>query len=323
MSSAGTDSLQYPFPFFVGSGRSGTTLVQAMFSSHPALAVVHESQFIPRLAGRYTRGRFAAEAFLNDVARSPDFRRLHLDLDELRQRLLLVGDYPQAVREIFTCYAVANGKSRYGDKTPGYVLDLDLLARLFPEARFVHVIRDGRDVAMSYLERQFGPGDLGQAALYWRQRVTAGQDSGARLGPQRYQELRYEELIDDPEETLKKVCGFIALEYDPSMLRYFERVDQLTAAAADPGAHQSLSLPPTRGLRDWRTQMEPADVALFERLAGGTLASLGYHRASERASPATLLKAAAIRGRWFRARLVNRVGRTINRGRRAFGRPRA
>ncbi|MEX0668086.1 MAG: sulfotransferase, partial [Acidimicrobiia bacterium] len=205
--------------------------------------------------------------------------------------------------------------------TPGYVLDLDLLARLFPEARFVHVIRDGRDVALSYLERRFGPGDLGQAALYWRRRVTAGQEGGARLGPHRYQELRYEELIDDPEGIVKRVCTFIHLEYDPSMLRYFERADELTAAAADPDAHQSLALPPTHGLRDWRTQMEPSDVALFEGLAGGTLASLGYDRVFDRAKSATVLKAAASRGRWFKERLVSLVRRAINRGRRAVGRP--
>ena len=103
--------------------------------------------------------------------------------------------YADAIRLVYSCYARSKGKLRYGDKTPRYVRKLELISRVFPEARFVHVIRDGRDVALSLLERDWGPKTIEQAASLWRKRVRAGRRAGAILGRRCYIEVRYEDLV--------------------------------------------------------------------------------------------------------------------------------
>jgi len=298
------------FPIFVGSGRSGTTLVQAIFSAHPDLAITHESQFIPRLADRqYMReGMFASEMFVRDLNRNPDYRRLEVDDGALLRSLAErpASDYSDAVRRVFMLYAEARGKTRYGDKSPGYVLHMERLAKLFPEARFVHVIRDGRAVALSYVETRFGPKDVPAGALYWQRRVTAGRASGHELGSDRYQELKYENVIADPEAAVRDVCPFLGLEFEPAMLRYFEQGEKLRSETADPGAHQSLALPPTRGLRNWREEMSDSDAAIFEALAGSTLTDFGYETSGKNPSPVTVLRAGRAWVHWQAQRAAAR-----------------
>ena len=239
------------FPFVVGCSRSGTTLLRALLDAHPLLAVPPESHFavLPRLRLR----------------RDPWFRLWEIDPPDLRG--LGVAD---AVRAVFAAYAAAHGKPRYADKTPHYVSHLPLLADRFPEARFVHVVRDGRDVALSLLEVPWGPDDLEGAALHWRRRVLEGRAAG--LGPARYRELRYEALVADPERELRGLAAWLELSYDPAMLDPARR----PVAMPYPEHHHRLALAPTPGLRDWRREMSAADAARFQAVAGDALAELGY-----------------------------------------------
>src|SRR4051794_27962840 len=130
------------FPFVVGCSRSGTTLLRALLDAHPLLAVPPESHF-------------AVAPRLRRLGRDPWFRLWGIEPPDLRGL-----DVADAVRAVFAAYAAAQGKPRYADKTPHYVSHLPLLAERFPEARFVHVVRDGRDVALSLLEVPWGPDDV-------------------------------------------------------------------------------------------------------------------------------------------------------------------
>lgn len=301
---------QEVFPFFVGSGRSGTTLVQAIFSAHPELEVAHESQFIPRLAKRaYGLGEgFDGTMFLRDLARLPDFQRMALDPDRLSRGMADVSSYADAIRVVFSEYAAKRGKRLYGDKTPGYILHMELIAELLPEARFVHVVRDGRDVALSYLETRFGPSTLTEAALYWRRRVTEGRRAGLRMGPARYREVRYEELVANPAEVTRELCDFVGIAFDTRMLTYFEDGSRLRSETADPAAHRHLNRPPTTRLRDWRTEMSPGDAAVFDVLAGDALVEFGYARSTSRPSAEALMTAVAGRASWELKRVIT-IGR--------------
>jgi hypothetical protein len=273
-----------PFPFFVGCGRSGTTLVRAMFDSHPEMAIPHESHFIVPLArgrSRYERPEgFATETFVADLVQHPWFSRWGLAEDEVRESLRSnpPADCPEAIRRLFTLYARRRSKPRYADKTPGYVNHLSLLAAFLPEARFVHVIRDGREVALSLLEMEWGPTSFRDAAFYWKERVERGRRTGGRLGSERYREVRYEELVRDPEARLRELCAFVGVPFDSTMLRYHDRAEDVVTAAEFPHRHRRLFLPPTEGLRDWRRQMSLEELARFEAVAGGLLSELGYER---------------------------------------------
>jgi hypothetical protein len=268
------------FPFVVGCPRSGTTLLRAMLDSHPQLAIPGESYFIVELAPKHTRRfrRFDAGSFADDVLRHERFQQWSLPEADVRNALERARPrrFADAVRVLYEVYASREGKPRYGDKTPNYVLQLGLLGSLFDDGRFVHVVRDGRDVALSVMGiDEWGPKGPVGAARYWVRHVEAGRDAGRALG-ERYLEVRYDQLVDAPQETLAGVATFLELDYDDAMLSYPARFDDVIAPDLQPEIHQRLRRPPTKGLRSWREQMSHDDVAAFEAVAGDALAKFGF-----------------------------------------------
>lgn len=276
------------FPFFVGCPRSGTTLVRAMFDSHPALAVPGESHFIVRMArecGGYARDDgFAASAFVADLLADERFALWQLSEAAVRDALTETAPsgLADALRAVYASYAAHRDKPSYADKTPGYVRNIPLLADLFPEARFVHVLRDGRDVALSLMDVDWASrqGDFEAITAFWKTNVEAACKAGEQLGRARYRELRYERLVADPETVLRDTCAFLQLPYERAMLTYHERAGELAATLRAPDDHRHLTHPPVSGLRDWRTQMSPQHLARFEAIAGDTLERMDYPRAT-------------------------------------------
>ncbi|MDQ3940445.1 MAG: sulfotransferase, partial [Actinomycetota bacterium] len=287
-----------PFPFIVGEGRSGTTLLRAMLDAHPNVAIPPESLFMTDLGarGRLTMKRtgFDSGSFVSQLSSEPTFPRWELPTQEIAQDLAHrpAKDYPDAVRRIYALYARARGKPRYGDKSPMNCRQLPLIAALWPEARFVHLVRDGRDVAASYLDVAFGPSSFGEAAYTWKKSVSIADRDGEKLGALRYRVVRYEELVDEPHVVLADLCAFLDLEFDDRMLQYHEDATDVIASMSFPERHRKLEQPPTPGLRDWRKTMSDRDVAAFEVIAGATLERHGYERRHRR--PAASVRARAL-----------------------------
>jgi hypothetical protein len=185
----------------------------------------------------------------------------------------------EALDAVFSAYAAKHGKLRWGDKTPMYLRHLGLIERLFPDAQYVHLIRDGRDAALAFLDMPPGvvtrtwahPRSAAGFACEWRVEVTRARELGRRLGPKRYHELRYEDLVADTETVVRSICDFAAIPFEPQMLEFAGAVD-----VSEKPHHQRLLQPPTSGLRDWRTQMADDDVRAFEAIAGDLLGELGY-----------------------------------------------
>lgn len=273
------------FPMFVGCGRSGTTLLRNIFDAHPDLAVTHEAHFVGPMATRRTRYEtpdgFNLEYFIADLFKNPNFVRQGLTEDNLREVLAVSSPtgFSEAVRGVFAAYASAQGKTFYGDKTPGTVSHIALIGSLFPEVKFVHVIRDGRAVALSYLDRpEWGPQTMGEAAHHWKSRIARGREGGAVVGSERYVEVKYEDFLERPEDLTRELCQFLGLEFSDSMLRYHEVAHEFIAGTKDPEAFKNLARPVTKSLRNWREEISESDLELFESIAGGLLESLGYER---------------------------------------------
>jgi hypothetical protein len=257
------------------------------------------------------RDRFRTETFLDDLAGYRGFRRWDLPPESVRTAFAdePPSSLPEAVRLVYRAYARANGKHRYGDKTPIHVLNVGLLAELFPESRFVHVLRDGRDVACSYLQQDFGPRTSAEAAFRWKRAVRAGRRSGQALEGGRYTEVRYERLVTDPEETLRAVSAFAELTFDTAMLDY-HRSDRVPAERPH---YRSVGRPPTPGLRDWRREMRRGDLVVFEALAGDLLDELGYERGVPRIGAAGRVAAAAAWAGVQARRAGHRVAKLLSR----------
>lgn len=309
------------FPMFVGCGRSGTTLFRNIFDSHPDLAMTHEAHFIAPMGARRERytnreGGLDIDVFVADLFADSNFRRQGLEEGLVRRSLEEANapGFAEAVRVVFGLYAAAQGKPLYGDKTPGSVTHIELLGSLFPEARFVHIIRDGRAVALSYLERpEWGPKTMAEAAQHWKSRVTRGRRGGEALGRSRYREVKYEDMVADPERVTRELCEFLGLGYAPDMLDYHRRGAEFIAETKDPEAFKNLAKPVTKDLRDWRDQMSAADAALFEAIAGDLLVDLGYEVQDSgntvRARTQALVSAAAWQGKRAMAFVSRRAAR--------------
>ncbi len=286
-----------PFPFVVGCNRSGTTLLRAMLDAHPALSVPPEAYFTLRaLRPASPAEPFAPAARVAEIESNRSFATWALPSRALAGLTTDPPPDPAAlVRAVYRIYAEHHGKPRAGDKTPRNVLHVPTIAAALPEARFVHLVRDGRDVVPSVREHLLGPESLPATIDYWRDRVLAGRRAGAALGPARYLEVRYEDLVADPESVLPDVCRFLGLEYGPAMLDYPGRADRVIAGTWDARRHEGVSRPPTAGVRDWRATMAPADLRLFDELAGDLLDELGYGRSGLSASASARARARAWR----------------------------
>jgi hypothetical protein len=288
----------------LGVSRSGTTLLKEMLDRHSALAIPSESYFIPQLWDRHGE-RSSADEILDDLGRIARVREWGVAPEDVRARLPEGAGFNEVVDAVYRSYAEARGKARYGDKTPSYMQYLGLLGRVFPEAQYVHIVRDGRDACLSFLamkrKPRFNlgrPRRLAEFACAWRLEVEGAQWFGERLGPGRYLELRYEDLVAEPEARLREVCGFLGLELEPGQLEYHRDVDP--ARLQD---HPRLAEPPQKGVRRWRDEMRPGDQDLFEAIAGDLLARLGYSRAFPAPSSAARARA-AVEWATFRGRLA-------------------
>jgi hypothetical protein len=252
-----------------------------MLDRHSQLAVPDESYFIPQVAARH-RGAIDVEAFCDDISRIRTLADWGLPVDDVRAALPAAATVSDGIDAIFSVHAARHGKTRWGDKTPMYMQYLPLIDGLFPHARYVHIVRDGRDAAASFLAMPAGvatatwahPRSPAEFACQWSTEVQAARALGANAGADRYLEVRYEQLVADPPWELSAICRFAGLEYEPGMVDYASHLD----LSGKPHLTR-LAQPPTQGVRNWRDDMAPAAVAEFEAVAGDVLASCGYELA--------------------------------------------
>jgi sulfotransferase family protein len=281
-----------PAPFIVGVDRSGTTLLRLMLDAHPDLAIPAETMFLEKVAAPPMAGA-SREQFFETVTGAMTWDNLGLTREAFRAALDEIEPFSLAegTRCFFRLYAQQRGKARWGDKTPYYRTMMPRIQALLPEAHFIHLIRDGRDIALSLRPLWFGPGDdIEKQAQFWVRHITTARKAADAL--EHHLEIRYEALVSQPRKTLKRVCDFIGLPFDPAMMRYHRSADarlrefKTTYGPRDrtPGdmetfltIHERVKSPPDpERIGRWRTEMSSEDRRRYEAVAGPLLAELGY-----------------------------------------------
>jgi hypothetical protein len=290
---------QPPF-FIVGADRSGTTMLRLMLNRHPELAIPPESHFLIPLLQAFPVDRSLspeqARHAVSVITRHPRFATWKTTAEVLEEELtsLDTATLGSLIDTAFRLEIAATGKRRWGDKTPGYARAIADLGRLFPEAVFIHVVRDGRDVSLSLRERTWHGWTEYQRACYWADTVRTAESLGRRLGPSRYLTVQYRDLVLDPEWSVREVCKFLQVDFTDAMIGFYEDAfEHLADFERTSGIHAKLGRQPRASDVDrWKNESSSWRIFLFEAVAGPALDQLGFARGCGRrwACAAALLR---------------------------------
>jgi hypothetical protein len=266
-------------PFFiVGSPRSGTTLLQAMLNAGETMFIPPETHFLPTYSVWTTGGwrRPDREQVLRLIKKTVCERNeLPVIWPELRRELETTGK--DAVNQFDTLLShIQNRRApdrRIGEKTPAHLLYVERLAEHYRDAQFIRIVRDGRDVVVSHREA-FGSHPL-HMAVRWRVHQRQSQRFSVALSENRFLTVRYENLVTEPEEELRRVCAYLDEPFDPAMLRPQDR-DELGFAKRE--SHKVRTLMPidTTRIGRYRDILAPRTIAMLQVVFGKTLVEEGY-----------------------------------------------
>ena len=295
-SSYSSDISSEPF-FIIGSARSGTTMLRLMLNDHPRLRIPRETAFLPQLIGQFSPNlplseddqRLAFELVSNHWkweiwATNPE--RLRDTISSLQQPLLC-----QLIDSIYRNCSNPKNKPRWGDKTLSCTEKVEHMHQVFPNAKFIHVIRDARDVCLSihnaYLQdtnsswRKNGQ-NISDAANFWCRRVDFGIKARRKLDSDLYLEIKYEDLVLKTEETLEKICTFIGEKYDSRMLNFYKNgaIEEMDTSKPQNNQYHKKTLRPPKpsDVYRWRKEMSLVNIALVEAIAGKTMDQVGQIR---------------------------------------------
>jgi sulfotransferase family protein len=279
-----------PSPVFVlGCPRSGTTVLYHMLLSAGNFAVYRAESNVLNLLGPKFGNLSSARnrrRLLDSWLRSKLFRVTGLEARDIEQKIMGECRTPlDFLRITMEETARKQGVERWADCTPDHLLHIPEIHRGLPEARIIHIIRDGRDVALSYVKQNWAyplPWDkhehLAVAGMYWEWIVRRGREYGRRMGAN-YREVRFENLVEHPRETLAELGEFIGqdLDYDRIQSAGIGSVSAPNTSFQGEAVREGFH-PVAR----WKTKLSPQEIANFEALVGGFLQQLGYSLSSER-----------------------------------------
>jgi hypothetical protein len=285
-----TDDLARGLFFIVGTGRCGTTLLQAMLSCHSRIYIPPETNFFaywyPGRVGPTPTGagnRFAsveeARAYIAWASAMRFWPDLQLDEDRLaRDTIDLGADAKALFLAAMTQFRERSGKPHLGEKTPIHRKHVKRIARDFPDARFIGIYRDPRDTVTSMLGLDWGRhGSAYRHARTWARSMRLQVEHEQLLGPERFTTLRYESLIEDPEAELRRLCAFLGEDFQPDMLHPEQR--------KDPGFNEretrwkGLTLSPVSKQRigRYREKLRPEQVWIIEKAVGDRYLRAGHY----------------------------------------------
>jgi sulfotransferase family protein len=307
-------------PFFlVGNDRSGTTMLRLILDRSD-VAVPPESMFLADFAPVRRAGGLEdperAARLVREVWNHPRVRAWKLEggPPSVPGGLRHEQAYRFVVSAPFEAYAAAQGKSRWGDKTPLYLRFVDELHEVWPEARFVVLVRDGRDVALSVKRVPFGANNAWAAAQTWAHGIRLGLEAERRY-PDQVLTVRYEDVVAEPGAQVARLCLFLGLPFEDGMLA-IERTDpaKIHKDQADWFTNVWAGIN-TSAVGKWKTAMSARDQRVFSSVAGAELEALGYEPVEADGAPSAwpyVAHDAAMRGvNFVKLRVVQERGREI------------
>ena len=280
-------------PFFIiGANRSGTTLLRRMLMAHGGVFVPPESDEIGyciRLwrQNSHLEWRDLVYLVLGVMAFRSNIGRYHTDIRSLAEELLVVDKHRQSLGYLIDRYYrhLADNQGRHaesvlwGDKTPSNTFKLHRIESVFPNARYIHLYRDGCDVVRSLIESELER-NASKAAQFWVDSIAAARDFG-KAAEHRFMELRYEDLVTDPTREIESICSFLEIDYRSEMATSVSHVDRMKDVL-DRGIHRKVTktIDPSNIGRG-RAGLGERVLAELGPLMDEMLRELGYARCDE------------------------------------------
>ena len=291
--------MQPPF-FIIGAQRSGTTLLRLLLNAHPEVAIPEEGTFWMPLLRKRQRDisrrlcGWELKRCIEYIERNRQFQLWGIEPGEVSGRILKKDQttLSELMHALYGVYARKYHKRLWGDKTPSFFRMISVLRGLFPEARFIHIIRDGRDVYLSVRQNDPSKGNIAVTALEWSYKVSKAKKELSFVDQNHVLELKYEDLTNETADELKKICSFLQLDYEPNMLNFWRTSRDFLGSSHS----QLISKPITRiSVNRWQRELTSKELNCFETIAGSMLDSLGYRLSQEKSrslnsTPTALLK---------------------------------
>ena len=249
--------------FILGCPRSGTTLLASFFDNSSYGAPI-ETHFITKYYKKLdSYGNLKSKDNLSRLIKDilcerPVMQRdVQINIDEFYNELTEYS-YKEIVNKICMLIAMKMGFKSWGDKTPHYIMDLDIIYELFPDSKYIYIVRDGRDVALSLLEREWGPNNMLACAEYWKKCNAENEIIDKLKDKKQLYFVRYEDLIDNAKQILPEIYAFLDERYDhDKMMSLISRIKR-------------------GNYNKWKDVMSNRQLKLFESVASNTLKRFDY-----------------------------------------------
>lgn len=271
--------------FILGAGRSGNTLLRRILTAGGEIHIPPETYVLGTVVSLFRRAQHLGwgqqvRLALAQFEFHPEFEDFGIHLGDLVGELSSVPPNRRSLAVLldgvyrFHARALRTEAPRWGDKTPLNVYSIDRIRAVFPDAQFVHLVRDGVDVVASYLRAGLS-GSVQQAAERWQSSLAAAE-AFQRRHPERWIEVRYEALVKDPANETRRVADFVGLSFSPSMVDELSHIDRLGDVSIRPyhgEVHKPVHL---NSVGAGRRESTAEDLQTMQKLIGPTLRRWGY-----------------------------------------------
>lgn len=270
--------------FIIGTERSGTNLLRVILNSHSNIVIPHPPHIMKNF--------FKLEGLYRDLAKDRNFKKLINDA----VCMVNLHHYPWQIRmdkekifrsakernlinvffEIYNQYLEKSNKKRWGCKSTFMINHVALVRRYYPEAQFIYMVRDGRDVAVSAKKTIFNHYSVYYVAQLWKKEQQTGIYWLNKLSEEDILLLKYEDLLNDPQGQIRSLCSFLKEPYEAGLLNFFDTSEAKEGGRLNPAWENTSKQIIKNNYNKFRSELSGKEVELFEAIAAQELDRFSY-----------------------------------------------